>query len=163
MKETIMRKHSVFVMALCIAESSTLSATECERVPMDKRKWQTEEVVSGKVQTADAVFIGKVVSTAALHDNKCVATIAPREIYKGNPGKEVVSTQYDNRFPGADENKCSSKNWVQAGKSYLFYLSSVSNQQGSPTWFFPFCSLDSYVLVGSARKEMAIVMRISRT
>jgi hypothetical protein len=153
-----MRKYSVLFMVLCIAESATLLATECEAVPIDRKKWRAEKTVSGKLQTADTVFVGKVVSTVAVQDNKCTATIVPQEIYKGSPGKEVTSTQYDNRYPGANENRCTNEKWVRAGKSYLFYLSKV---QGLPNWFFPFCSLDSYLSVESARKEIAIVKRLS--
>lgn len=154
------RKSSLFLVALWMVEPATLLATECEGVPPDRKEWQADAVVAQKLQSAKTAFIGTVIRTEQRQD-QCTATIAPGEVFKGSPGKEVAATQFDNRYPGANENKCT-RNWLQTGKSYLFYLGNVTNGQGSLNWFFPFCTLDSYLPLESARKEVAVVKKLSR-
>jgi hypothetical protein len=145
---------------MLMLEPATLLATECEMVPVDRANWKTEAVFTQKLHIADAAFIGKVIRTEQQGD-KCTATISIEESFKGSPGKEVTATQFDNRYPGANENKCT-KNWLKTGKSYLFYLGNVTDGQGSPSWFFPFCALDSYLPVDSARKEISFLKKLPR-
>jgi hypothetical protein len=149
----------LFVLLWITAAPAASMATECELVPIDKKDWQTEPVIAQKREGADAVFIGTVTNTSQQKD-QCKATIVPGEVFKGSPGKEVVATQFDNRYPGANENKCS-RNWLQKNKTYLFYVSNTAGGQKLPDWYFPFCSLDSYLPVDSAGKEIAIVKKLS--
>jgi hypothetical protein len=147
------------LVLLWLAAPAALMATECEIVPADRKDWQSEPVVARKLQTADAVFLGTVLETAR-QENRCTATIFPVEVLKGDPGQALTVTQYDNRYEGADEDKCT-RNWLRKGGSYLFYASNTAGGEKVSMWYFPFCTLDSYLPAESAGREAAMVRRLA--
>lgn len=141
------------ILTMFILLPAIAVGTECESVPIDKKDWVTEAVITQKFQV-DAIFIGKVTKAAQPQygSSLCTVHIQPEEVFKGEPGQEVIADHYNR----TNEKRC----MIKENERYLFYVSNSAMGQKLKNWYFPFCRLDNYVPYDMAGKEIEIIRRI---